>query len=532
MPEKKNYGAVSLIFCFLILLGGLAIPNFHIVLDSLPLLSAEEDKNGNSGFVQYVSKVQKDYRENLEQKNDFVSLNGLYARMSGARTSNQVVRTNNGMLTHQTINKLDTKPFAEKTAELSDFLSGLEIPFLYVQAPYKLSLDETMLPIGVEDYANDNADELLNYLQEYGVDTLDLRPYITKTAEQSKQYFYNTDHHWTPIGAFRGFQLIVECLQEIFPDEPICGTATEWDSWEIHRVPDHFLGSRGKRVGPYFGGVDDLIYLTPRFQTEMSCLIPDKSLYYQGNFEDAVIRRQYIDNPIDYYGTTLYYVYIGGEYPVVQHRNGRAPSEKRLLLIKDSFTLPVQSFLSTVFQEIDVVDLRHFTENSLAEYARDFEPDFVLYMINPNVFGEKKFEEFGIDKKFSVPLSEMTYEEVYYNPELVLEADEKDQYRYAVLLEKLESGGSYTLEFDSIEFLKGDAGVVKVQVHVFKNKKTLASCMLDVAYCQETGKYTCNIRVPDSKEKMDLLLYSGIPGNTAGNTVRFSGVTLYKRGVG
>lgn len=204
MPEKKNYGAVSLIFCFLILLGGLAIPNFHIVLDSLPLLSAEEDKNGNSGFVQYVSKVQKDYRENLEQKNDFVSLNGLYARMSGARTSNHVVRTNNGMLAAQTMKKLDTKPFTENVVEFSEFLSELDIPFLYVQAPYKLSLDETMLPVGVENYANENADELLNYLREYKVDTLDLRPYITKTAEQSKQYFYNTDHHWTPIGAFRG----------------------------------------------------------------------------------------------------------------------------------------------------------------------------------------------------------------------------------------------------------------------------------------------------------------------------------------
>lgn len=329
-----------------------------------------------------------------------------------------------------------------------------------------------------------------------------------------------------------GGQLIAERLQETFPDEPICGTATEWDSWTAHCVPDQMLGNHGKRVGPYFGGVDDLIYLTPRFQAKMSCLIPDKNLYYQGDFEDAVIRRQYIDDPPDYYGSHPYCVFIGGDYPVVQHRNKRAPSLKRLLLIKDSFMRPVQSFLSTIFQEVDVVDLRYFTENSLAEYARDFEPDLVIYMLNPSEFENKKHWEFGIDNKFSVPLSEMTYEEVCYNPELILKVGEEDQYKYVVLHESLESGGSYTLEFDSIELLKGNTGAVKIQIHDFKNRKALASRMLDIAYCQETGKYTCNIRVPDSKEKMDLLLYAGIPGNTAGNTVRLSGVTLYKRSVG
>lgn len=529
MPEKKNYGAISLILCFLLLLGSLAVPNFHIVLDSLPLLSAEEDKNGNNGFAQYVAQVQKNYREKLDQKNDFVSLNGLYARMTGARTSNNVVRTNNGMLTHQRIGKQDTKPYAESVAGLSDFLSGLEIPFLYVQAPYKLSLDESALPVGIENLYNESTDELLKYLQEYGVDTLDLRPYITKTADQSKQHFYATDHHWNPIGAFRGFQVIAERLQEIFPEEPVCGIAAGQDSWEVHRVPDRFLGSHGRRVGPYFGGVDDLIYLTPEFQTEMSCLVPDKNLFYQGDFEDAVIRRQHIDDPADYYNTNPYCVYIGGDYAVVQHRNERAPSTKRLLLIKDSFMLPMQSFLSTVFQEIDVVDLRHFTEDSLAEYARDFEPDLVLCMFNPSQFGTKSQWEFGVDKKFSTPLSEMFYEEVYYNPELILEADEKSGNKYITLFEKLESGGSYTLEFDSIEFVKGNAGTVKIQINDLKNKKVLASRMLDVAYCQETGRYTCQLRVPDSKEKMDLYLYAGIPGETAGNTVRFSGVTLYKR---
>ena len=33
-----------------------------------------------------------------------------------------------------------------------------------------------MLPAGVEDYSNENADQLIEKLEAYDVDTLDLRP--------------------------------------------------------------------------------------------------------------------------------------------------------------------------------------------------------------------------------------------------------------------------------------------------------------------------------------------------------------------
>ncbi|MCD8242085.1 MAG: hypothetical protein LUD73_06915, partial [Lachnospiraceae bacterium] len=413
---------------------------------------------GNITFAEFVDNVSSGFRSDLSGKNSYINLNGLYARLTGQITCNDIVRLNDGMLTAETMKQLDMELRAESISELDGYLEEKGIEFLYVQAPDKVDQEKELMPDGITNYTNENADELLASLDEAGVTTLDLHPYTSATAELSETYFYRTDHHWNALGGFVGFQKITEYIQEKFPETEINEEILSLNQWEIHTKEDWFLGSRGKRVGIYFGGVDDLMWITPKFETKISCSIPYRNEFYKGTFEEANIREEYYEsNEPDYFNKSAYNVYIGGDRALVQHRNADAASDLKLLIIKDSFTLPMQAFLSTEFQEVDVIDLRHYTAGTLVDYIEDSQPDMVIQMMYPGSFSN--------DKLFSYGLKEAVEEEergslTVLSEESILIDQTEAETGYGVLLEELEPDTVYELSFGRVELRQGKSDCI------------------------------------------------------------------------
>ena len=81
-----------------------------------------------------------------------------------------------------------------------------------------MDLENTLRPIGVENHANEIANDVLEKLGKLNVDTLDLRPLVSKTPEMVEQNFYVTDHHWNVNGSFIGFTEITKKICEYFPN--------------------------------------------------------------------------------------------------------------------------------------------------------------------------------------------------------------------------------------------------------------------------------------------------------------------------
>ena len=90
-------------------------------------------------------------------------------------------------------------------------LADINIPLIYVQAPYKVEKNED-LPIGITDYANENANALLHELEINGVNVLDLREKLKD--KDVKEKYYITDHHWKIKTAFEASNYITEKLNE------------------------------------------------------------------------------------------------------------------------------------------------------------------------------------------------------------------------------------------------------------------------------------------------------------------------------
>ena len=490
---------------------------------NLPLMKTPlENLKKNRDFKAFTQEVQAVYTsDKLEGKNPLINVNGAFARLTNRHIYNEVVLLNNGYLGAMDTGKTDMQPRADKLAELSRYLENEGTEFLFVQAGKKIDLANELLPLGEKNHFNENANDLLNMLAKENVRTLDLRPFLNGNPEQVSRYYFKTDHHWNYEGAFYAFQLIMQEMNRIFPDSPLDLAYTDESMWQKHLLKNHFLGSNGKRVGIFYAGTDDVVYYTPEFDTWMSCIVPVHNRITKGVFQDAVMRSEYFERT-DYFETIPYCMYIGGDYPLVQHRNAEAPNKQKILIVKDSFVLPVQSFMSTLFSEIDVIDLRHFTEETLAEYIEKNDFDLVMYLLSGTIISKEYFDRIG-DLK-AVP--EKT-ETLLYEADAVSVKKSNTKYNYKKINVSLEAGKEYVLRFTNVDIQEGTTHGIGIRLYDSKANAPVRTFTHDIEYGNANDGCEWRFTVPEKAgNELQLLLYAGIPGGTAGISLTYHNVSL------
>lgn len=482
---------------------------------------------GRIHFPEFTQRVHSGYTNNLCLKNGFISLNGWFARRLDQTICNEVVRFKNAQLGEGSVGVAPEGGNAEKCCANADhliafdrYLKELDIPFLYALAPYKVDQKGECLPDGVYNTLNADADAALAHLREAGVHTLDLRPALSPNAELTRRYFYPTDHHWTFEAAFVGAQEIARELKETRLPE-LDDSRLNLNLWEAHTLKNWSLGSWGKRVGPCFGGVDDMTYYTPKFETAMSCANPDAQEFFKGDFSDALIRRRYIEKR-DYFGIIAYQMYAGYLYPLVHYRNPDAPNDLRVLMIIDSFGKPAAAYLSTLFREVDTIDPRKLKLYSVAEYVRYSAPDLVIQLNNPDELQNLAFCEHGVEtavaRDFSVRCALPLAGEVEIAPE--------SGASYAALPVKLSPGQRCVLRFDDVEFPREEPACVTVSL-LDAAQQIVDSAIFDLAYCRANGEFNWFFAAPeDANEEFELRFHAGMPGESSPCPAVYRGVRL------
>lgn len=515
---KRNLGSIIVTICVLAMLSLFSIYNWKLAQGPIQELVRKEVT-----FSEFVDSIQSAYlSDDLKGKNSFINLNGFFARLTGRRVYNEVVILDNGMLS-ETIPKKNVESFAENIVQFKEFLSGRETEpkFVYVQAPYKESMEGEMFPEGAESYANENVDELLKLLAAKNVNTLDLRPLLSKTPEMVSEYFFGTDHHWNFKGAFVAYQEISKYISQLYPEKQMDLTYTDDAQWQPYTLEEWSLGSKGKRVGIYFGGVDDVTYYVPKFESQNSLMVPSRSLVYKGDYKKANIRSVYTKEK-NYFGASTYCIYGGGNYALARLRNMNAPVELKLLLIGDSFSLPVYSFLSAIFSEIDVIDMRYYTDGSVAEYVDMTNPDMVMMLINPSVIkNNSEYADLGVEDLLARKTNNTEQEKVVTYDSI--EVTSKEEYEVI----PLESGKKYTLNFDDVVYKGEMPSALGVSVYNKTTEKVAVSTLFDIEFQKEREAFQWSFITPELGEgELQLLLYTGIPNKTKEIDAVYQNVTL------
>ncbi len=519
MKSRRVFACV-----FLAVLLFFTVNNAALIAD--PLKAWMSPGNG-TGFVQFRDDVQAAFQsDRFFMKTAFVDLNGLFSRLMGKHVINDTIVLKNGMLAFGSEERYPMETVAAYLTGLHASLARMGIPFAYVQMPHKPDAEETLLPVGTQSGANWNADLLLACLNESGVRYLDLREEFSRNAAQIERYFFRTDHHWKMDGALVGFDRIVRLLQDVLEDQTDISAYTDPKRWELRRLEKPVLGSQGIRVGRYAAGLEELEYYVPGFETDMSCLIHERRIGVHADFEQALIRGEGKPAQGGAYLTDAYTIYLGSDYRLVSHRNAHAPVKKKILLIKDSFSLPVQSFMSTVFAEIDVMDKRYFKECSILEYAMRSQPDAVIMAASPTTFGEAFYYDYGHEAEESIRADMAHRDIVLPAQDIAFECEGDAGY---VLMEGFDADTVYTLVFDDAQPREGTTDFLSAFLLEKQTGKYVSSWVFDLAYDRVNSGFAWTFRTPKTQaDGLQLLIFAGQPDQAGTQGACVEGIGLWK----
>lgn len=320
----------------------------------------------------------------------YVEEYGLIQKIAGKKVLadagyGEIYKTKYGQIIFK-IDKKDAEVEASflKVKNLKSELDKLGIPFLYVQAPFKLSGGTDDLPITRNDFSDYNVNKFLALLKENNIDYLDLREVLRTSEKTPKEIFYDTDHHWKIETAFDATGYIENKLNSDYGFS-IDEKYSNIKNYKQKIIKNCFLGSMGRRTGMLYAGLDDFNLITPDFDTNytLTQIENGKTTVYEGDFEKAILNKEYLtDKKFDPY-LNRYAVYHGDNEQLVFKNN--LVNNGRVMIIKDSFGIPVYSFLSLGVNEVRALDLRLF-KFSVVEYAMKYKPDIVLLMYNGDAF--------------------------------------------------------------------------------------------------------------------------------------------------
>lgn len=322
----------------------------------------------------------------LQSKGTYINLNGLMANLLGQPMMNDRVTLKNGHLASLVSWRYSQEEIENAGENISRFAQrqlSQGKQFLFVMVPSQISKYEDLLPTGYTDTTNETADILLELLTQNGVPCLDLRETMHSEGMTQADAYFTTDHHWKPQTGFWAYTKMLEALQQLDAIAPVDPFFTDSGNFEFVTYEKTFLGSSGKRTGIYYAGLDDSIFIRPKFDTEISVTIPNRGLDLTGRYEDTAyntdVETDY-SHP-DYFNENAYGLYGWGDTSLTQWRNEHAPENAKVMLIGESFGNVPFSLMSLYFTSCDELDMRHYTDN-FAEYYASYQPDIVILEVN------------------------------------------------------------------------------------------------------------------------------------------------------
>ena len=335
-------------FSLLIILGVMALS--HIIfkdnsyseaekrnLASAPKLSWNNIKEGK-----FSSDIEKYLTDQVPYRDNWISLNTSWNRFTGQNLSKGVYKGKGGYLI-QRFEKPSKVNETETSQSLNKFLNKYPDCQSYIMlVPTGSEILNSYLPkAALTDSQKDWYSKNKEVFQGEQIHQIDLFKYFEEKVESNSLY-YRTDHHWTSDGAFLGFQKLA--------DKMALG-ASEND-WEKMKICDTFQGTLMSKSGFYSSVMDEINIYT----------YSKKDIITIVNYEKERKTTVSIYDEEGLRGKNPYEVFLGGNHPKINIKTN-ADSQKKLLLLKDSYANCLIPFLLPYFFEIDVIDARYYAED-------------------------------------------------------------------------------------------------------------------------------------------------------------------------
>lgn len=202
--------------------------------------------------------------------------------------------------------------------------------------------------------------------------------YSELAAHVDEDIYLRTDHHWSPLGGYYGAKALARTAGVPFKD------LSSYDRRTVHNVVGSMYGySNDISVK---NSPEDFTYFIPKNLNYTSYYTTYKlNENYQITSQNGPYKGEFFHHFKDGAGGA-YLTFMGGDTHIVKVETG-TKSNRKLLIIKDSYGNAVPSNLFYSFSEIHIVDFRYFKENMKNYVTKNGITDLVLFFNIFNVCG-------------------------------------------------------------------------------------------------------------------------------------------------
>ncbi len=302
-------------------------------------------------FGDFTTDFEKYTSDQFFMRDSWITIKAATELASGKKENNSVYYGENGVLVEEFI-----APTAEKNLsdieQINAFVESLDIPVYLSIIPGAVEIWAEKLP---ENAPNDSQKAMIDeFYSNTTANTVDM--YSALYAQKNEYIFYQTDHHWTSLGAYYGYTAIAEAMG--FKANPL-------ENYIVDTVSTEFLGTTYSTSGFTWVGADKIETFVPEYEglkiTNYSTGVPVESPMYDTSYLEKKDK---------------YAMFFGGVTPLLEIETGNS-DEPTLLILRDSYTDSLSPFLLDHFSKISIIDLRYYNY-PLSTYIEENSIDNVL----------------------------------------------------------------------------------------------------------------------------------------------------------
>lgn len=289
------------------------------------------------------------------------------------------IKDNDGFL--QLINYIPTEKVdnaKNNISQLNEHCKENDIEFTFIFYPSKSNEHTLSSAYGIDTNYEEIRNEFLTYLDGEEINHLDMRKTFEDNGYTTKDIFYKTDHHWNTFAGFFASQQITKYLNDTY-DWSLDTAALNTEKFTYQTYKNLWFGETGRSLSlSWVNQLDDFTVIKPQYETSISLRYSDGT-ENSGDFS-MLIDDSGFERNNNYYSYSAYYSYsLGMNPPVTYHNNFSDKNGKKILFIKDSFSVVVIPFLTLSTSDITVWDMRDTaTNHGLYQYISENNFDIVI----------------------------------------------------------------------------------------------------------------------------------------------------------
>ncbi len=284
-------------------------------------------------------------------------------RILGKKVNNEVYFAKDGYLIEQ-FKEVDENLLDKNIEAIKNFATKQEADVMLAIIPGSVEINSDKLYSRLPDISQKTIiEQIYGNMEDEHITCVDMYQMLEQHKEED--IFYRTDHHWTSLGAYYGYQAISEAIG-INPipisdyKETVCS--------------EEFYGTLYSKAGAFWVKPDQMVTYVEEDGIEVTKIEGDKleagQLYEESKLDEK----------------DKYAMFLGGNQPLALIETSKV-GERKLLIIRDSYSDSLAPFLTAHFGEIYLWDFR-YNKESVSAFIKEKGIDSVLICYSVDNFCE------------------------------------------------------------------------------------------------------------------------------------------------